>query len=113
MTRFGRLLRRADFLRIAAAKKKWVAPGMIVQIDHAGEGIPRLGFTASKKVGNAVKRNRARRRLREAIRKVSSNTEFAGDIVLIARPSTVDRPWADLLEDLETAVKNLNRRLEK
>ncbi|MCF6197666.1 MAG: ribonuclease P protein component [Emcibacter sp.] len=56
------LAKRRDFLRIAATRKKWVAPGMIVQMAEGTEdrSAIRVGYTASKKVGNAVRRNRAK-----------------------------------------------------
>jgi len=111
MVSFGRLKKRADFLRIAAAHKKWVAPGLIIQIDQNREASPRIGFTASKKVGNAVARNRAKRRLREALRMAAAKEPPKGDIVLIARPSTLDRPWLNLVKDIETGLQRLNQRI--
>lgn len=107
----GRLRRRAEFLAVAASRRKWVAPGMIVQLGRtpanpAGE--IRLGLTASRKVGNAVARNRARRRLRELARNVLPIHAAPGvDLVLIARAETVTRPFADLKKDLETGLRRL------
>jgi ribonuclease P protein component len=69
----------------------------------------RIGYTASRKVGNAVKRNRARRRLRNVVQKVmSANASCGKDFVIIARKSTVQRPFLDLINDLETALKKLD-----
>lgn len=68
----------------------------------------RVGFTASKKVGNAVARNRAKRRLREVARLVMAEHARAGhDYVLIARETTGDRPWPDLLNDVRRALGGL------
>ncbi|MCW2247307.1 hypothetical protein M2352_002898 [Azospirillum fermentarium] len=68
----------------------------------------RLGLTASRKVGNAVVRNRARRRLREAARLILPFHARPGhDLVLIARQETAVRPWADLIADLTAALKRL------
>ncbi|MBB6252415.1 ribonuclease P protein component [Nitrospirillum iridis] len=68
----------------------------------------RVGFTASKKVGNAVKRNRARRRLRAAVRAVLAvHGKPNNDFVVIARGETVTRRYADLLADLTLALKKL------
>ena len=115
----GRLKRRADFLQVAAANRKWVAPGLILQVrrqpspespsDKAAQVEPvRVGFTASRKVGNAVKRNRARRRLRAVAAEVlSQHAEPGTDFVLIARPATVDREYQALVGDLVTGLKRL------
>ncbi|ASG19718.1 ribonuclease P protein component [Nitrospirillum viridazoti] len=112
----GRLLKRSEFLAVAGARRKWATPGLILQArahddrqrPAAGDVLVRVGFTASKKVGNAVKRNRARRRLRAAVRAVLAlhgkpNTDF----VVIARSETVTRRYADLLADLTLALKKL------
>lgn len=111
MQKIDRLERRVEFLRIAAAKKKWIEPGVILQMDKAEKGAPRVGFTASKKVGNAVARNRAKRRLREALRNVVTKCRPIGDIVLIARPGTNEREWQKLLTDIETGIGKLNKRM--
>ena len=67
----------------------------------------RVGFTASRKVGNAVARNRARRRLRSVAREVLSHAEPGNDFVLIARPATVDRDYQALVTDLVAGLKRL------
>lgn len=118
----ARLKRRAEFLRIAAARRKWAAPGLVLQVAPAivparagassqGENAEpafRVGFTVSKKVGNSVARNRARRRLRAAAEQVMPRYAASGqDYVLIGRQETVARPFALLLKDLETALKRL------
>src|SRR5258708_8832467 len=72
-TLLGRLTERSEFLRVAASRRKSVAPGLILQAlrrDGGSEQRSRIGFTASKKVGNAVIRNRARRPLRAPVRQV-------------------------------------------
>ncbi|HEY8963223.1 MAG TPA: ribonuclease P protein component [Alphaproteobacteria bacterium] len=102
----GRLKRRSDFLRVAGTGKKWISPSVIVQVDtESGEGI-RFGLTATKKLGNAVIRNRIRRRLRAA-----ANIALAGrpntDVVLIGRSATVDAPFEQILKDLNWCLKKL------
>jgi ribonuclease P protein component len=68
----------------------------------------RFGLTASRKVGNAVARNRARRRLREVARLLLPAMAAPGcDYVLIGRRVTLERPFALLLADLETALLRL------
>ena len=113
MAELERLRRRADFLRIAAGRRKWVTRGLILQtlprdgIARGSEGIG-LGFTASRRVGNAVTRNRARRRLRAAAATVMSDHAARGfDYVLIARPETPRREYEALLADLEDALRRL------
>lgn len=107
----GRLKRRAEFLRVAASRRKWAAPGLILQAaDAAIDSNPtiRVGFTCSKKVGNSVERNRAKRRLREAARAVIAvEAAPAHDYVLIGRQETLRRPYALLLQDLRTALKRV------
>jgi ribonuclease P protein component len=67
-----------------------------------------IGFTASKKVGNAVARNRAKRRLRAAADQILPDEAALGyDYVLIARQETLRRPFSLLLQDLQTALKRV------
>ena len=71
----------------------------------------RVGFTASRKVGNAVLRNRAKRRLRAAASEVLARDGRKGtDYVLIARAGTGERPYAELVRDLEAALRQIDRR---
>lgn len=114
--RVGRLKRRPEFLAVAGTRRKHVAPGLILQVRRhderqrpaPGEPPIRLGLTASRKVGNAVVRNRARRRLREAARQILTAHAAPGhDFVLVARAATAERPWTELLGDLTAALKRL------
>jgi ribonuclease P protein component len=117
MATVGRLTRRPEFLRVADGRRKWVAPGLILQaLDRqlpaaaaGGEGREaRVGFTASAKVGNAVARNRARRRLKAAAAAMLPlHGRPATDYVLIARIETLTRPFPALLQDLEAALRRL------
>jgi len=73
-----------------------------------------VGFTASRKVGNAVTRNRAKRRLRSAAASILLGKGKPGtDYVLIARTSTVDRPYHALVADLETALRRVKSPAQK
>jgi len=112
----GRLMRRPEFLAVAGTRRKHVAPGLILQVRRHddrqrpadGKVVIRLGLTASRKVGNAVVRNRARRRLREAARQILPHFVMPGhDFVLVARGGTAERPWLDLLGDLTAGLKRL------
>ncbi len=102
----GRLTRRADFLRVAAKGRKAPMPGLVLQTLKRGDDAPaRLGFTVTKKVGNAVIRNRTRRRLKEAARLLLRDQPLAGaDMVLIGRDATRSRDFAALREDLRRAL---------
>lgn len=119
MTAVLRLKRRPEFLAVAASRRKWVAPGFILQAARRPEDstvppVPRIGFTASRKVGIAVVRNRARRRLKAAVEAVLPKAGEPGyDYVLIARTETIKRPFADLVADLETALKRVHEKRQQ
>ena len=104
-----RLTRRAEFLKVASGRRKSVAPGLILQaLPQQADAALRVGFTASRKVGNAVARNRARRRLRAAVAQVlPAHAAVGHDYVVIARHETLERPFADLLSDLAAGLKRL------
>jgi ribonuclease P protein component len=102
------IARRADFLRAAQGRRQGTA-GFLLQARDRADGTPgaRVGYTCSKKLGNAVIRNRAKRRLREVARAVLSAQARPGwDYVLVGRPgATVGREFTLLLTDLEAALK--------
>lgn len=106
------LKRRADFLRTAQARRQG-AGSFLLQGRARGDGSEavRVGFTASRKVGNAVARNRAKRRLRALARAVLAGEARPGwDYVLVARPeATIARGFADLVADLRGALRSLHK----
>ncbi len=127
MPTVGRLKTRPQFLKVAAAKRKWVTPGLVLQAARRPRGVDRpapgaversaseepevrVGFTVTKKVGNAVVRNRVKRRLRAAADEVFPRAGRAGtDYVVIGRLGTLTRPYEALCADLEQAIAKLDR----
>ena len=105
-----RLTRRAEFLRVAAAGRKTPMPGLVLQVLKRADDAPaRLGFTVTKKVGNAVVRNRTRRRLKEAARLLLRQAPVTGaDLVLVGRDKTRARPFDRLMDDLRQALARHN-----
>lgn len=108
------LSRRAEFLAAARAARQGTG-GFLLQARkrRPGEvdgGLIRVGFTASKKVGNAVLRNRAKRRLREVARTVLREAGRPGwDYVLVAKPGvTTERPYQALISDLHWALAKVH-----
>jgi ribonuclease P protein component len=106
------LKNRPDFLRAAQARRQGTAGFLLQARDRRDDrAITRVGYTASKKIGNAVLRNRAKRRLRALVRDVMPALAQPGwDYVLVARPgATVDRSFVDLLADLTQALRQIHR----
>jgi ribonuclease P protein component len=105
------LRQRADFLRAASANRQAVQ-GFLLQARARGDDSAtiRVGFTCSKKLGNAVARNRAKRRLREIARAVLPLQGKPGwDYVLVGRPqATANRDFALLLQDMADALARIH-----
>ncbi len=108
-----RLTKRAQFLFVRQGARA-ARPSVLIEARRRAVGGPiGLGLTASKKVGSAVARNRARRRLREAARRLLPELGLPGvDYVLVARQTTPDAPWAALLDDVGTALIRLRADLD-
>ena len=108
--RIDRLRKRPEFLAVAATSLRYATPGVVVQARPAADGgdlaaPARFGFTATRKIGGAVQRNRARRRLKAAAALLGPERAKPGvDYVFVARAGTIDRPWHDLLRDVAQAM---------
>lgn len=106
MERKHRLTRSIDFKRVRRKGRSHAHP-LAVLICMGNElAVTRLGVSAAKSIGNAVQRNRAKRRLREALRSRLSEIESGWDVLVIARPEAVDADWSLL----RSAVNELLRR---
>jgi len=114
VTAIGRLKTRSEFLHVKGGTR-FATPSLVLQArrraatsGHAPD-LARFGFTATKSLGGAVIRNRARRRLKEAVRLSGPAHATKGyDYVLIARGGTVQRPFNELIEDLERALAKVH-----
>jgi ribonuclease P protein component len=103
-----RLRQRTDFVAAASGTKVPATAFVLQAHRRADEGPARLGFTVSKKVGNAVERNRVRRRLREIVRLSGSERMWNGyDYVLVGRRAALKMPFARMVEEFEKALRRI------
>lgn len=104
-----RLKQRADFLAAAAGKKIAAAAFVLQARKRTDSGPARFGFTVSKKVGNAVERNRVRRRLREIVRlSPAGNMKVGHDYVLVGRRAALRVPFERMTRDFEGALRRVH-----
>ena len=96
MNRRYRITRTTDFQRVRRAGSSYAHPLAVLVALRNGLAHSRFGITASRAVGPAVRRNRTKRRLREALRSYVPQVLPGWDIILIARPEALDADWADL-----------------
>jgi ribonuclease P protein component len=105
-----RLRQRADFLAAATGIKIPAAAFVLQAKRRSDEGPARFGFTVSKKVGNAVQRNRVRRRLREIVRLTGAERMQAGhDYVLVGRKAALALPFERIKQDFDGAIRRAHR----
>lgn len=103
------LRKRRDFLAAAKAERAGAASFLMQGRNRGDAGMMRVGFTVTKKTGNAVVRNRIRRRLREAVRRVLPEAGRAGfDYVLVAREAALRTPFDALVQEIERSVRKVH-----
>ena len=113
MTRFVTIPSRAGFVAARNSGLKAVSAGFILQAAKTDRPDWRVGLTATRKTGNAVRRNRARRRLRElAAAELAPYARTGTDYVIIVRATTATRPWSELVEDMGKALGYLHRKMD-
>jgi ribonuclease P protein component len=106
-----RLRQRADFLAAAGGAKVATAAFVLQALDRGDSGAVRVGFTVSKKVGNAVERNRVRRRLKEIVRLSAAGKLRSGhDYVLIGRRAALKLPFDRMVEEFAGVLHRLAQR---
>jgi len=116
---FITLTRRADFVAAGGSGFKFIKPSLVVQARRRGADEPspspiRIGFTATKKLGNAVVRNRAKRRLRAAAAQLLPGLGLPGcDYVFIGREACFMGTFDDLIRDMKHALKRLSEMMQK
>lgn len=99
LRRHQRLTRTRDFQDTYAQGRRWVGPTMVLWLRTGEDAAMRLGVVASRKVGNAVKRARAKRRLREVFRTHRAQLHGEVDVVLVARAAIIKAPWQMVVDD--------------
>jgi ribonuclease P protein component len=105
-----RLRQRADFLAVAT-EARVQAPAFTLQSRRRDDlGPIRIGFTVTRKSGTATERNRIRRRLREVVKRIGRVAMWPhSDYVLVGRRSALTRDFADMVDDLCTALNRIER----
>ncbi|WP_274630350.1 ribonuclease P protein component [Arvimicrobium flavum] len=101
-----RLRKRAEFLAVRRGEKRRGRLFLLEVLDRGDAGAPRVGYTVTKKVGNAVVRNRIRRRLREAVRlHAAADMSPGNDYVIVGREELTSTPFADIAAELSRRIR--------
>ncbi|MGB6537046.1 MAG: ribonuclease P protein component [Xanthobacteraceae bacterium] len=99
-----RLRRRTDFRAAASAMRVRGRAFVLQGRRRADQGQVRIGFTVSRQVGNAVERNRVRRRLRDVVRRAGGRLQPGHDYVLVGRRAALELPFGEIMQELDTAL---------
>lgn len=113
MTKFPkawRLRKRRDFLLVQSARIRIKTPYFVLIFRPIDRGTCRAGFTVTKKLGNAVARNRIKRRLRAAVRLAPAFARVRGDVVLVAYSAALRAPWPALVAAVNQALETVAAR---
>jgi ribonuclease P protein component len=98
-------LRRDDFQRVWDSGKSWSHPLIVLRASANSQASSRFGFVAGKKIGNAVRRNRTKRLLREAVRHQLETISPGWDIILIFRAGAGQAEYKDVDQAVESVLK--------
>jgi ribonuclease P protein component len=103
----ARLRKRAEFLAVRRGEKRRGRLFLVEVLDRGDTAAARVGFTVTKKVGNAVVRNRVRRRLKEAVRVLAAGDMQRGtDYVIVGRGELLSVPFADIGTELSRRLRS-------
>ena len=102
----ARLRKRAEFLAVRRGEKRRGRLFLVEALDRREGGVARVGFTVTKKVGNAVVRNRIRRRLKEAVRvHAADDMQPGNDYVIVGRAELLTAPFAEIAAELQRRLR--------
>lgn len=111
---YGTLRNRRDFLDVRRGVKVRGAYVLVEAGKRSDQAVPRLGLTVSRKNGNAVKRNRIKRRLREAVRvHAAGDMSVGNDYVIVSTPKALRASFDDLCADISSAFAKANTKLQR
>lgn len=106
-TDLRRLTKRSEFLKAARGNRAGRS-AFLLQAVARDEPAPGIGYTATKKLGNAPERNRVKRRLRAAVRACAADFHPRHDYVLVGRREALALPFATLVGDLSAALTKIH-----
>ncbi len=107
LKKIEKITKRSDYIRAANSIFKKSSSLVVQFYNREDTSGPRYGITASKKIGNAIKRNKAKRRIRHLIKNLLPKYGKNGyDYVFVAKDKVIESPWDSLLQETETILKD-------